>query len=507
MRGRDDNPAPRLSNRAARKLFLDRHGLGRPPEGEELAGLIERLGFVQIDSIATVERAHHMILASRRRSYRPQQLDDLLERRRALFEHWTHDAAVIPMSFYPHWRLRFRRDAEMLPARWRTWRRAGFEDRFDDVLARIREGGPVMAREFGGGRRRDASGWWDWHPSKTALEFLWRTGTLAIDRREGFQKVFWPSGDPGSAPLPDDRETLDWACAGALDRLGFASPREIAAFWDTASLDEARAWCADHRKTANWSRWRWKARGPVRPATCCESRHLRAGRRGAGGRPPGYACSAPDLCASQWHPTLAQIRRIRIVRAKLERDGRVVVEQAAGERGYRNAVLRTPETDRIRMRDIGPRSFDAGVPDGELAALVGAVKTSKVDANSEEIYREVLDIFGARCIVPSGPIAGIAVLPRFRVSHVALSRAFACQAVIVSCGVQRELGVGRGREVPSGLPFLRPFRAARFRAGAGLPWPAAEVFGNNGFAGPDAGLRQRPAVARCGRRERANARP
>ena len=105
---------PRLSNRAARKLFLDRHGLGRPPEGEDLARLIERLGFVQIDSIATVERAHHMILASRRRSYRPQHLDDLLERRRALFEHWTHDASVIPMSFYPYWQLRFRRDAEML---------------------------------------------------------------------------------------------------------------------------------------------------------------------------------------------------------------------------------------------------------------------------------------------------------------------------------------------------------------------------------------------------------
>ena len=131
---------PRLSNRAARKLFLDRHGLGRALEGEDLARLIERLGFVQIDSIATVERAHHMILASRRRSYRPQHLDDLLERRRALFEHWTHDASVIPMSFYPYWQLRFRRDAEMLRARWRNWRRAGFEDRFDDVLERIREG-------------------------------------------------------------------------------------------------------------------------------------------------------------------------------------------------------------------------------------------------------------------------------------------------------------------------------------------------------------------------------
>ena len=126
---------PRLSNRAARKLFLDRHGLGRPLEGEDLARLIERLGFVQIDSIATVERAHHMILASRRGSYRPQHLDDLLERRRALFEHWTHDASVIPMSFYPYWQLRFRRDAEMLRARWRNWRRCSAPGSLDTSLS------------------------------------------------------------------------------------------------------------------------------------------------------------------------------------------------------------------------------------------------------------------------------------------------------------------------------------------------------------------------------------
>ena len=247
--GNDTGSAPlRLSNRAARRLFLDRHGLGRPPPDEDLAGLIERLGFVQVDSIATVERAHHMILASRRRSYRPGQLADLLEKRRTLFEHWTHDASAIPMSFYPFWQLRFRRDAELLRARWRSWRRAGFEERFDDVLERIREHGPVMARELRDGARPTAPGWWDWHPSKTALEFLWRTGSLAITRRERFQKVFDLAErvvpDAYRSMAPGDEETLDWACAGALDRLGFASPREIAAFWDTASPSEADAWCA-----------------------------------------------------------------------------------------------------------------------------------------------------------------------------------------------------------------------------------------------------------------------
>ena len=85
-----------------------------------------------------------------------------------------------------------------------------------------------------------------------------------------------------------------------------------------------------------------------------------------------------------------QIRRIlNRALAKPKRDGRVAVERSAGECDYRNAVLRTPETDRIQIRDIGPRSLDE-VPGGELAALVGTVKTSKVDADSEELYREEL---------------------------------------------------------------------------------------------------------------------
>jgi len=91
-----------------------------------------------------------------------------------------------------------------------------------------------------------------------------------------------------------------------------------------------------------------------------------------------------------------QIRKIlNRALAMLERNGRVVVERAAEEGGYHNAVLRPPETEPVRMRDIGPRSFDE-VPDGEVAALVDAVRASKVDAGSkpEQIHREVLEIYG-----------------------------------------------------------------------------------------------------------------
>lgn len=245
------NAIPRLDNATARRVFLTRHGLGRwdlPPGNSGLLELIQRLGFVQVDSIATIQRAHHMILWSRRRSYKPSQLKTLLERDRALFEHWTHDASIIPIEFYRYWKLRFRTDRENLLGRWRVWRPEGFEAKFDEVLTRIRENGATMSRETKDPNHQGSGEMWAWHPSKTAMEYLWRRGQLAICHRKAFQKSF----DLAERVIPDehrtpelpDAEIIDWACSAALDRLGFATSGEIAKFWDLITPAEAKAWCA-----------------------------------------------------------------------------------------------------------------------------------------------------------------------------------------------------------------------------------------------------------------------
>lgn len=245
---------PHLSNAAARRLFLDRHLLSAAPVGAPgraaLRDMIGRLGFVQVDSVNTVERAHHMILFARQQSYRPADLKALLERDRALFEHWTHDAAVIPVEFFPHWRHRFARNAAQLKDRWTKWQGAAFHDRFAPVLAHIRENGAALSRDLCGDTPRKSGGWWDWHPSKAALEYLWRTGELSVCHRDGFQKAYDLTERviPAEhrAPMPPEREFVDWACAGALDRLGFATHGEIAAFWAGIAPEEAKAWCAAH---------------------------------------------------------------------------------------------------------------------------------------------------------------------------------------------------------------------------------------------------------------------
>lgn len=242
---------PVIENTTARRLFLDRHGLGAAPagpgKGADLQEVIDALGFVQLDSVNTFARAHDLILWSRRQRYRPANLSNLLTRDRGVFEHWTHDAAAISMQHFPHWRLKFARDAQNLETRWAEWRRGDFSRKIDDVLRRIADHGCCSSGDVGEGEERGSGGWWDWHPSKTALEYLWRSGQLSVVRRDGFTKVYdltervIPAERLAARHAPDD--TIDWACTSALDKLGFATSGEIAAFWDIVTPAEAKNWC------------------------------------------------------------------------------------------------------------------------------------------------------------------------------------------------------------------------------------------------------------------------
>jgi uncharacterized protein YcaQ len=241
-----------LTNAEARRVFLAVHGLSHPPDqppGDTMAE-IERLGFVQVDSIQTVARAHHHILHSRDNAYRPETLARLHHEERGIFEHWTHDASVIPMAFYPHWKRRFAAAKER--AKTNAWwaERMGSRRILKKVLDRIGAEGPLRTRDFED--KGTAGEMWGWGRSKTALEYLWHTGALAIVKRDGFEKVYELAERVIPAELreakPTKAQTVDWACRAALERLGFATPREIANFWALIPFDEVEAWVAKTRK-------------------------------------------------------------------------------------------------------------------------------------------------------------------------------------------------------------------------------------------------------------------
>ena len=171
-----------------RRIALEAQGLtrsspfGRGTGGAERA--LEQLGYVQIDTISVVSRAHHHTLYNRIPGYQPKLLDKLVAERRA-FEYWFHAAAYLPMRDYRYALPRMRRfkRGEM------RWMRSRDQKLMDQVLDRIRFDGPLRARDFEDPSHKHG-GWWDWKPAKRALEQLFMQGDLMVAAREGFQKTY-----------------------------------------------------------------------------------------------------------------------------------------------------------------------------------------------------------------------------------------------------------------------------------------------------------------------------
>lgn len=238
---------------AARRLLLEGCALGHAPAKatpRSVLALVRALGFVQVDSISAVERAHHLAMHSRLDGYEPRHLADHAERSRAVFEHWTHDASLIRSDWLPWWSRRWERDRRRyLKSSWMRQRLGSSWPRTARrVLDALDACGPLGVRDIHAlmpAKRSLSAGWWEWSPCKAALEYLWRVGEVAVHSRRGFEKVY-DLAHRVHGPLPDlpSRDAhIEWACSEALKRLGAATPREIAAFLGAISQADAAAWC------------------------------------------------------------------------------------------------------------------------------------------------------------------------------------------------------------------------------------------------------------------------
>jgi uncharacterized protein YcaQ len=195
-----------LSVKQARKAVLLSQRLYAPAASGSTAvhEVIEKLGYIQIDSISVLQRAHHHTLWSRVKGYEHAHLESL-EAEKKVFEYWSHAAAYLPMRDY-----RF-----SLP---RKHAIASGDRHWHDkdhtlekaVLQRIQTEGPLQAKDFEHKRSVKNTGWWDWKPAKKALEQLFMEGELMVLKRQGFQKVYdltervLPENVNTSAPSPNE---------------------------------------------------------------------------------------------------------------------------------------------------------------------------------------------------------------------------------------------------------------------------------------------------------------
>ena len=162
----------------------------RRHDGRAIRRLFERVALVQIDSVNVLSRAHYLPGFARLGAYDREALDRAAHYApRRLFEYWGHEASLIDVELQPLLRWRMARAHDDA---WGGMRRVGREkpELLREVLDRIRDDGPLAARDLVDERPRRSGPWWDWHESKAAIEMLFWGGEVTSARRRNFERLY-----------------------------------------------------------------------------------------------------------------------------------------------------------------------------------------------------------------------------------------------------------------------------------------------------------------------------
>ena len=190
---------------------------------------VRRLSAVQLDSISTVDRAHRLTLSARVGGFDPDVVPQLLREGR-LFEYWAHEASLLPVELWPHFRRVMAGGGH-----WGAHDRAlrDHVDLVEPILERIRSEGPLGSRDFEG---RGRGGMWNWKPAKMVLDALWDSGRLVIAGRQSFQRRYDLAErviprEHLDAPTPSEAETLRELALLAVRARGALTEAAIREHW------------------------------------------------------------------------------------------------------------------------------------------------------------------------------------------------------------------------------------------------------------------------------------
>jgi hypothetical protein len=182
---------------ALRALTLHTQLLTSPSEGspastpDAIVDLVKALGYVQIDTLHVVYRAHYITLWARFGSYDIDGFHKLIYSadQRRLYEGWGHAASIIPLEHFRYHRWRIDRRISYNPGFHEWANKKGNRELVEQTLERIRSEGGLRVGDFEHqGPQRGA--WYDWKPSKIALEALFAWGDLMVADRVNFQRVY-----------------------------------------------------------------------------------------------------------------------------------------------------------------------------------------------------------------------------------------------------------------------------------------------------------------------------
>jgi len=177
-----------LSTDTLRRLALSHQGLTSSNLANGISGtqkVIEHLGYVQIDTISVVERAHHHVLWNRVENYEQSYLNKLVQQQH-IFEYWYHAAAYLPMQDYRYTLPQ----KEIVRNGKHRYFNHGDKKLMHEILTQVRTEGKICLRNIDQQYKKQSGSWWNTSLARRSIEQLFMQGDLVICERIGMEKMY-----------------------------------------------------------------------------------------------------------------------------------------------------------------------------------------------------------------------------------------------------------------------------------------------------------------------------
>lgn len=214
----------KLTKKEARKLILLHQFLiqSKSLKGKEgIMTYIKRMGCLQFDPLNVIAMNPHLVLQSRIKNYKKEQLDQLLYEDRLLMDGWDKCMSIYPVEDRPYFSRHFDSALET-----HTWRDKKILDYVPVIKDKITQMGPVTSKDISIDDKID----WSWAPTSIAravLDLLFFTGDLTIYNKFGSRKTYDFSANhlPSDIinapdPNPSDLEYFKWGIMRRINALG-----------------------------------------------------------------------------------------------------------------------------------------------------------------------------------------------------------------------------------------------------------------------------------------------
>ncbi|AIO18470.1 hypothetical protein KQ51_00590 [Candidatus Izimaplasma bacterium HR1] len=196
--------------------------------------VFDRLKTIQMDPLNVVGTNPELVLQSRIKGFKKEDLSKALYQDRFLIDGWEKQMSIYETKYFPHFSIvrKHRSENGLIGAR--KYYDLDATEFIDEVYDIVKEQGPIFSSKIKLGESKKHR-WGHTKPSTVAIDYLWQKGLLGISERKNTQKKYdliqriFPEIDQNN-PFQTEEEFIEWYLIRRINTVGLTWSKSIVHF-------------------------------------------------------------------------------------------------------------------------------------------------------------------------------------------------------------------------------------------------------------------------------------